>query len=116
MHTVLFIIFNTLFQTSYPQTSAAALEQRRLYDVSAAVEEVTENIKDTQNKLNCKGEQIEILKSELSTTSNKTAQLQAQVNDIVLIIYFCKIMNAFRFDILCEYCTRLVSDNFNYCP
>ncbi|XP_063679698.1 centrosomal protein of 131 kDa-like isoform X2 [Bolinopsis microptera] len=60
-------------------TSAAALEQRRLYNVSAAVEEVTENIKDTQNKLNCKGEQIEILKSELSTTSNKTAQLQAQI-------------------------------------
>ena len=62
------------------QTSAAALvEQQRMKNVSAVVDEVTENIKDTQKQLNSKGEQIELLKSELSTTSNKTAQLQAQV-------------------------------------
>ena len=51
------------------------------------MEEVTENIKETQNKLNSKGEQIEILKSELSTTSNKTAQLQAEVEATVFL--FC---------------------------
>ncbi|KAL5258826.1 hypothetical protein ACHWQZ_G009330 [Mnemiopsis leidyi] len=70
----------SLFSGVDSVTSAAALvEQQRMKNVSAVVDEVTENIKDTQKQLNSKGEQIELLKSELSTTSNKTAQLQAQI-------------------------------------
>ena len=60
-------------------TSATALEFKRLQKASAAVDEVTESIKDTQNQLSGKVEQIQLLKSELSTTSNQTSQLQAQV-------------------------------------
>ena len=60
-------------------TSATALDYRRLQKASAAVDEVTESIKDTQNQLSGKVEQIELLKSELSATSNQTAHLQARV-------------------------------------
>ena len=96
----------------HPQTSASALEHQRLRSVSAAVEEVTENIRNTQSQLSSKGEQIELLKNELSTTANKTAQLQAQVS--VLTVSSVDLHTIRKIPISVLQHTISISDHYKY--